>query len=136
MILDRAPICISHSIALTEQIPSKYQIQNFGIHWTSESQAILFVGNRNVCPICHHLRDIDCGIRTLTVRKRSKVKRSNVNVLMERPYLTLYLLAIALFALSVVICEKFAIEMCITLTFRMGQCQDRKSTRLNSSHRL
>ena len=31
----------------------------------------------------------------------------------DRPYVTFYLFAIAMFALSVTICEKFAIEMCI-----------------------
>ena len=40
---------------------------------------------------------------------------------MERPYTTFYLLAIARFTLSVTICEKLAIKMCmtLTLTFRM-----------------
>ena len=41
------------------------------------------------------------------------------------PYVTIYLLAIAMFALSATTCQKFAIEMCmtLTLTFRIGQCQ-------------
>ena len=41
----------------------------------------------------------------------------------ERPYATLYLMAIAMFALFDTIYEKFAIEMCMSLTrvFRMGQ---------------
>ena len=43
----------------------------------------------------------------------------------EMPYATLYLLGIAMFALSATIFQKFAIEMCmtLTLTFRIGQCQ-------------
>ena len=55
-----------------------------------------------------------------------KGPRSNVNMPMEMPYATFYLLlAIAMFALTVTICEKFVIEMCITLTltFRMGHGQ-------------
>ena len=48
---------------------------------------------------------------------------SNINTQMERTYATLYLLEIAMFAQSVTIYEKFAIEMYITVTFRMSQCQ-------------
>ena len=48
-------------------------------------------------------------------------QRWNVNMLMKRPYATLYSLAIAMFALFVIICEKFPIEICMTLTFGMGQ---------------
>ena len=51
--------------------------------------------------------------------------RSNVNMPIEKTYATLYLLAIAVFALSVTICEEFTIEMCVTLalTFRIGQSE-------------
>ena len=43
----------------------------------------------------------------------------------EKPYRTLFLLAIEMVALSVTICELFAVEMCIILTptFRIGQGQ-------------
>ena len=42
---------------------------------------------------------------------------------MERPHATFYLVAITMFALSVIIYEKFAIEMCMTFTLisRTGQ---------------
>ena len=44
---------------------------------------------------------------------------------MERLYATSYLLVIAMFALSFIICEQFAIEMCMTViwTFIMVQCK-------------
>ena len=38
------------------------------------------------------------------------------NLLMERPYATFYLLAIAMFALSVSDFEILTVEMCMTLT--------------------
>ena len=55
----------------------------------------------------------------------NETPRSDVNMPTERSCATLYLLALAIFALSVTICEKFAIEMCMTLIliFRFGQCR-------------
>ena len=49
----------------------------------------------------------------------------NINIPIERPYATSYLLAIALFALSVIVCEILTVEMrmTLTLTSRMGQDQ-------------
>ena len=58
-----------------------------------------FVGNSNVCPICHRLRDIDGGIvHDLDLYYG---QRLNVNMPMKRPYATLYVVAIATFTLSV-----------------------------------
>ena len=45
----------------------------------------------------------------------------NANMPMERAYSTFYLLPTALFAESVTSGEIFSEEMCITLTYRMGQ---------------
>ena len=45
--------------------------------------------------------------------------RSYVNMLLERPHVISYLLAIAMFVLSVTVCKILAIEMCMTLTSRM-----------------
>ena len=42
---------------------------------------------------------------------------------MERPYATFYLLTVAMFALSVTICEKLASEMCTTLALTFGTRQ-------------
>ena len=47
----------------------------------------------------------------------------HVNMPMERPHMTFYLLAQAMVTMSVITCEILTIKMCITLTltFRMGQ---------------
>ena len=38
---------------------------------------------------------------------------------MEGPYTTLYLLTIAMFALSITVCEILAVKMCMTLTLTL-----------------
>ena len=85
----------------------------------------IFVGNGNVCPICQYLREIDSGnVHNLDLNLQNG-PMSNINIPIERPYSTFYLLAISMFALSVTIYEKFIIKMCMTLTLiiRMSQCQ-------------
>ena len=82
-----------------------------------------FVGNSNVCPICHHLRDINSRkVHDLDYDLLIS-PRSNVNMLIERPHVTLYVLAIAMFALSVTAGNILAIEMpmIMALPFTMGQ---------------
>ena len=49
--------------------------------------------------------------------------RLNANKLIESPYMTLYLTAIVMFAISVTISKQYAVRMCMTLTFRKGQGQ-------------
>ena len=52
------------------------------------------MGNDNVCSICHRLRDIDSGIvHDLDLELQNR-PRSNVNMPIELPYATLYLLTI------------------------------------------
>ena len=84
------------------------------------------VGNRYVCPICHHFRDIDSqNMHDLNLELQNG-PRLNVNMLMGMLYYaTFYLLTISIFSLSVMICEIFAIKMCMTwtLTFKTGQGQ-------------
>ena len=82
-----------------------------------------FSGTSNVCPIWHNFRkirnrnvhDLDLDLQNGSV--------TNIDMPMERPYAIFDLLTIVIFALSVTICEKFVIEMCMTftVTFRMAQ---------------
>ena len=53
--------------------------------------------------------------------------RSNVDMQIERSYVTSHVLAIAMFAISVTFCEIFTGEMCMTLTlaFRMAIMMER-----------
>ena len=53
--------------------------------------------------------------------------RLNVNISIDNPYTTFYMMAVATFAVSVTIYEIFAVEkrMTISLTFRMCQGQMR-----------
>ena len=50
---------------------------------------------------------------------------SHINMSVERPHATYYVLAMAMFALSVTLCEIFSVETCtiLTLTFRMTRGQ-------------
>ena len=54
---------------------------------------------------------------------------SNINMPNEMPHTTFYLLTMAMFALSVTICEKFAIQMCMTLTFAFEMDQYKKGSK-------
>ena len=51
--------------------------------------------------------------------------RPNLNILIERPHATSYLIVIVMFGVSISDCEIFTVEMCMTLTlnFRMDQDQ-------------
>ena len=55
----------------------------------------------------------------------ANVSMSNINIPIERPYATFYMLAIAMFVLSITVCEILIVEMCmaLTLTVRMNQIQ-------------
>ena len=59
-------------------------------------------------------------LEMFTVQKWTKI---NVNLLIDSPQATFYLLAIAMFVLSVTVCEILTVEMCmtLTLTFRIYQ---------------
>ena len=74
----------------------------------------VFVGNTNVCPICHRLRDINS--QNVLDADLWNGPRSNVNMPIERPHATFFVLAIAMFALSVTVCEILTVEMWMTLT--------------------
>ena len=83
------------------------------------------VVNSNVYIICHHLRDIRSrNVHNFDLDLLNGLM-SNINMPMERRHMTLYLLAIAMFALSVTVYEILKIEMCIglILTFRKVQGQ-------------
>ena len=71
----------------------------------------LFAYNSNVCPICHPLREV----RNQNVHDHnldlSNGSISNINMPIERPYATFYLLAIAMFALSVTTGEIITFEL-------------------------
>ena len=81
----------------------------------------MFVGNGNVCRICHQLRDIRSKNTYDLDFDLYNWIMSNKNEPMKRPYATSYLLAIAMFALSVTVCEILTVEICkpLTLTFRI-----------------
>ena len=55
------------------------------------------------------------------------IARSNLNMLIARPYETSYLMTIVMFELFITVCEIFTVEMYMTLTlaltFRMDQGQ-------------
>ena len=85
----------------------------------------MFVLSFTVCHICHrcldihsrkmHNIDLDFYIRPLSCLHMSN----------ERQSMTFYFKTILIFALSVTVCEIFAVEICINfiLTFRMGKGQ-------------
>ena len=50
-------------------------------------------------------------------------QRSNVNMSIERQYRHFYLMEMVLFAVYVTVYEIYAVEVCMILTFRMGQSQ-------------
>ena len=61
-----------------------------------------------------------CMTMTLTFRTGQK---SNVNMPIEKSYATSEELTIAMFVLSIIVCELFTVEMCRTWTIRVGQDQ-------------
>ena len=58
-----------------------------------------------------------------SVRVNEERLRLNVNVAIESHYVTSQLIAIVMLALPFAVCDKFIIEMCMTLTFRMDPGQ-------------
>ena len=89
-----------------------------------ESQyATLFIGNSNVYPVYQYFRDIRSRNMHNLDLDLDLCNGPMPNT--ERSYATFYLLPIAMFVLSVTVCDTFAVEMCttLTLTFRMGQSQ-------------
>ena len=76
--------------------------------------ATIFDGISNVSTIFTILEIFTVEMRiTLTF---SIGKMSNVNMLIESTYATLYLVAIVMIAISVKVSEISAVEICITLT--------------------
>ena len=65
----------------------------------------LFVGNTDVCHICHRLRDINGRNVHNHDLNVWNWPRSNVNMLVWMPHATFYALAIAMFVPSVTVCE-------------------------------
>ena len=68
---------------------------------------LLAIGN--VCPICHQSREI-CN-RNVHDHDIDLYNGSNINMSMERLYAIFYLPGIALFALSVSVCEILIVKM-------------------------
>ena len=68
----------------------------------------------NVSLFCRHFRDIRS--RNVDDHDLENWLRSNLNMLIEIPYATSYLMAIVMFALSITILETFTVEICMTLT--------------------
>ena len=64
-----------------------------------------FFCNGNICPFCHHSRDIhNQNVHGLDLVLYNE-PRSNVNMPIESLHATFYIIAMAMFALSVTVCE-------------------------------
>ena len=85
----------------------------------------IFVGKSNACPICHRLRDIaNRNVYDLDPDLYNG-PWLNVKMLIGRSHANFCVLAVAMFAMSVTVCEILTVEICMTLTviFIIGQGQ-------------
>ena len=81
-----------------------------------------FDGHSMFLPIFHHFQDIQCGNVHDPDLDLQNGPGSNINIPNESQYMTCYILmAVVIFFVSLTIFKIFIVEMCMTLTFKMGQ---------------